>query len=176
MPEHLPGSKPNPNPNEVIDSLDALKKTHRFDWLVEMCTHYKDDDDLDNKGHDDFDLPRATTDGDGGGSGDGGDPRDTRALRRVKGIETTVCCLRLMNAIISFPESVDDRQNLHSEFMGLSMLDVLRLRPKAPWLAAAEAATHLSRARPTRLLRAGPCAPGAREEPRRLGFRREAVL
>ena len=116
----------------MIDSLDALKKTHRFDWLVEMCTHYQDDDDLDNKGHDDFDLPRATTDGGGGGSGDGGDPRDTRALRRVKGIETTSCCLSLINAIISFPESLADRLSLRSEFIQLLMLGVLRLRPKEP--------------------------------------------
>ena len=158
MPEHLPGSKPNPNPNEVIDSLDALKKTHRFDWLVEMCTHYQDDDDLDNKGHDDFDLPRATTDGGGGGSGDGGDPRDTPALRRVKGIETTSCCLSLINAIISFPESLADRLSLRSEFIQLSMLDVLRLKPKAPWLAAAEAAPTSLEAHP--LAQGRPMCPG----------------
>ena len=115
----------------MIDSLDAHKKTHRFNWLVELCTHYQDDDDLDNKSYDDFYLARATTDR-GGGSGDGGAPRDTRALRRVKGIETTSCCLSLINAIISFPESLADRSRLRSEFIQLSILDVLRLRPKCP--------------------------------------------
>ena len=120
----------------MLDSLDALKKTHRFDWLVEMCTHYQDDDDLDNKAYDDArattDIRRRKPDGGGGGTDDGGDPKDTRALRRVKGIETASCCLSLINAIISFPESLADRSRLRSEFIHLSILDVLRLRPKCP--------------------------------------------
>ena len=159
----LPEDDPNPNPNQVLNSLDALKKTHRFDWLVEMCTQYQDDDDLDNKAYDDArattDIRRRKPDGGGGGSGDGGDPKDTRALRRVKGIETASCCLSLINAIISFPESLADRSGLRSEFINLSMLDVLRLRPKCPGSQTPKR-PPTSLERHICLLGAGPCAPG----------------
>ena len=104
----------------MLDSLDALNKTQRFDWLVEKCISYQGDDELDNKGDDD------------GGGGGSGDPKDTRALRRVKGIETARGCLILINSIISFPESLVVRLRLRTEFIQLSMLDVLQLRPKCP--------------------------------------------
>ena len=161
----------------MIDSLDALKKTHRFDFLVEMCTHYQNDDDLGNKGYDDArattDIRRRTPDGSGGSGDDGGDPKDTRALRRVKGIETASCCLSLINAIISFPESLADRSRLRSEFIQLSMLDVLRLWPKCPGSQTPKR-PPTSLERHICLLRAGPCAPGGTPLPH--GCQREAML
>ena len=136
----------------MLDSLDALNKTQRFDWLVEKCISYQGDDELDNKGDDD------------GGGGGSGDPKDTRALRRVKGIEAASRCLILINSIISFPESLADRVRLRTEFIQLSMLDVLQLRPKCP-VARSCGRPHLQR--PARLLGAGPCAP--EERPHRAG-------
>ena len=123
--------------DQVLDSLDALKKTrrrmHRFGWLVEACNHDPVDEDQDEKGDDDdFDLSRATTgirrrkpDGGGGGGGGGGVDPD-RALHRVKGVEMVSCCLILINAIIGFPESLVARVRLRSEFIRLSLLDVLQ--------------------------------------------------
>ena len=142
----------------MLDSLDALNKTQRFDWLVEKCISYEDDDELDNKGDDD------------GGGGGSGDPKDTRALRRVKGIETASRCLILINSIISFPESLADRVRLRTEFIQLSMLDVLQLRPKRP-VARSRGRPHLQR--PARLLGAGPCAPGGAPSSR--GCQRDAI-
>jgi hypothetical protein len=142
----------------VVDSLYELKKTQSFDWLVEKCISYQGDDELDNKGDDD------------GGGGGSGDPKDTRALRRVKGIEAASRCLILINSIISFPESLADRLRLRTEFIQLSMLDVLQLRPKRP-VARSRGRPHLQR--PARLLGAGPCAPGGAPSSR--GCQRDAI-
>ena len=87
---------------QVLDSLDALKKTrrrmHRFGWLVEACNHEPMDDQDGGAGEvddGDFDLDRTKTGIRRPKPGGPGAIDPDRAQHRVKGVEMVSCCLTL---------------------------------------------------------------------------------
>ena len=119
-PNPTPNSNPNPIPNQaltllsaaalysaegheqVLDSLDALKKTrrrmHRFGWLVEACNHEPMDEQDGGAGEvddGDFDLDRTKTGIRRPKPGGPGAVDPDRAQHRVKGVEMVSCCLTL---------------------------------------------------------------------------------
>ena len=111
---------------QVLESLDHLKKTrrrmHRFGWLVEACNQGADDADAG----DDLTFEDRAVTGIQRKKDPNNDPEDSKSAQRAAAVQVVSCCLILINAVIGFPENLTDRVKLRSEFIRLSLLDVLQ--------------------------------------------------